>query len=338
MPQPLIDLLSDAYSPPSEEIHAALCRSADDAAVAAFEAGIAEMFGKEAALFIPTTTMANLIAAMYYAKPGEQVLLDQDAHLYRNELGNLARVGGLLPRVVPRNGATPDPDAAEAAFRDRRGAGDTSIRLLWLELTHNVGGGAVADLETLARFRALCDEYGVPIHVDGARIFNAAVALKTTPAALAAPFDSISVGINKAVAAPFGCLLVGPRALIDFAIPMRRMLGGFLYKVSLFIPSFETALAGYRERIERDHQNARRLGERLAALSSIKLEAPVATNIIRFDTSALGPAADVAKRLLDAGVRVGAVNQTVIRAVTHRGVDADDIERAAAIMKDVLDG
>ena len=172
------------------------------------------MFAKEASIFLPTVTMGNLIACMFYCRPGEQILLDQDAHVYRHELGGMTWLAGALPRVLPRSGAMPDLKAVERAISHRSALNETPTKLAWVENTHNTGGGAVASVTELKKLQTLAiPGRGIAIYADGARIFNAAVALRDSRCGINIANCSISVSFNKAMACPFGCLLIGSRAL-----------------------------------------------------------------------------------------------------------------------------
>ena len=297
----------------------------------------AEVFAKEASIFLPTVTMGNLIACMFYCRPGEQILLDQDAHVYRHELGGMTRLAGALPRVLPRSGAMPDLKAVERAISHRSALNETPTKLAWVENTHNTGGGAVASVTELKKLQTLVSGRGIAIYADGARIFNAAVALGIPVAELTSPIDSISVSFNKAMACPFGCLLIGSRALIEAAGPLRRMLGGRMVKSGAVAAACRVALTTMVDRIAEDHAHARQIGEAIQQIPGLRLDSPVVTNIVRFDTSALAPAPKFVDLLAKEGVLMGAVGRTSVRAVTHHELThektcrvIDVIGRAAA--------
>ena len=329
-----VDLRSDVVAQPTNGMRDAM-RDAelgayvdgDDPTVTKLERLGAQQLGKEAALFLPTTTMGNLIACLAYGKPGDQVLLDEDAHVYRHEVSGLSRLAGLLPRVLPRVGAAPDLDAVGRAVRYRESR-EAPIKLVWLENTHNVGGGAVVDPDTVRTLRAIIGQRDVAIHVDGARLFNAAVALSMQPSKLVADVDSVSLGFNKGLACPVGCLLVGSRKLIDSGIQLRRMLGGRQVKAGVAAAACLIALESMVERLEDDHAMARRLAAGLQDIHGLQLESPVVTNIVRLDTGGLGAAQQFADALASRGVLVGVVSPTVIRAVTHYQITPDLVDHA----------
>lgn len=333
MPDRSLDLRGEVIAEPTEEMREAMRMAEvgsyldhEDPTVRELERQGAKCFGKEAALFLATTTMANLIACMYHCRPGDKVLLDEDSHVYRREMSGMARIAGLMPFPISRRGAIPDPALVDRATSFRK-TGDTPISLLWVENTHNVAGGAIADPADLKALRGITQEYGIPIHVDGARIFNASVALKVPPAVLAESVDSMSVGFNKGVACPAGCLLVGSHELIEAAIPLRQLLGGRILKAGILAAPCIVALHSMVDRLADDHAVARELGSAIETIEGLRLESPVVTNIIRIDTSEVGPARRLVDALAAEGVLVGAVDQTVIRVVTHYHVTAADIHR-----------
>lgn len=328
-----IDLRSDSGTRPTPEMIEAM-RTAeigaysdhDDPTVAALEVLGAKRFNKEAALFVPSVTMANVIAYLVYCRPGEQVIVDEDAHVYRNEVSGITRVAGLTPRVVPRTGALPSTEAIARALAYRSG-GATPVKLLWLENTHNVGGGAAADRAATAAAVKVVQDKAIRVHVDGARIFNAAVALNVTVADLVSDVDSISVGFAKGLSCPMGALLVGSRALVEEALPLRRMLGGRLLKAGVAAAACTVALNTMVERLSQDHAAARRLGEAVEEIPGLRLESPVVTNIARFDTSGVCPAKDFVAGLAERNILMGAVGPFSVRAVTHRHITSLYIER-----------
>jgi threonine aldolase len=332
-PEP-IDLRSDVVAQPTDTMRDAT-RDArlgayldtEDPTVAQLERECAALFGKEAGLFLPSATMANLIACMHYCRPAEQAIVDQDAHVYRNEFAGMTRAGGILPRVVPRAGAVPVADAVRNVVA-RRNAAEYPARLLWIENTHNVGGGAVATPSEIAELRQVVEGHEIAIHVDGARIFNAAVALGLAVDQLANGVDSVSVGFNKGMACPIGCVLVGSAALIEGATALRRMLGGRFTKGGIAAAACLVALETMVDRLADDHQAAQQLGRAIEETPGLRLESPVVTNIVRFDTSEIGPAPQFADRLREHGVLAGAVGETVIRIVTHHHITPEATQRA----------
>jgi threonine aldolase len=345
-----IDLRSDAVTHPTEEMldamrrvevgappdheapNAAWATVGLDSIVTELEALGAKRFGKEAAMFLPSTTSANLIACMHYCKPGDQVIVDEDAHVYREELSGMTRLVGATPRVVPRKGALPDREAVNRALSHRH-SGETPISLLWVENTHTAGGGAIADPATLASLRTATRQRGIAIHVDGARIFNAAVALGVSVTDLASDVDSLSICFYKGLACPLGALLIGSRALITAALPLRRLLGARLLKGGVVAAACIVALYSMIERLADDHVAARRLAAAIEATPGLHLEKPVVTNIVHFDTSRIGTARQFANALAAEGVWISTIGDTLICAVTHYQVTPAQLDRAIEALR-----
>jgi len=341
MPSGRVDMRSDCVTQPTDQMREAMRRAEvgafldhEDPTVARLERLGAERFGKEAALFLPSVTMANLIACLYYCRPGDRVLVDEDAHVYRNEVSGMTRLAGLMPHVVRRVGALPCLKEVAEALSYRSG-GAPLITLLWLENTHNVGGGAVAHLPGVSALRQLTATSGVPIHVDGARIFNAVVASGTTPAELAADVDSISVGFTKGLSCPVGCLLVGSKALVEAGALLRRMLGGRLLKAGIVAAACIVAMDSMMDGLAEDHAQARRLASAIEAIPGLRLNASVTTNIVRFDTAQVGTSRQFADGLTMQGVLVNIVGPTTIRAVLHRHITAEALDRAIVAIRAV---
>lgn len=337
---PSIDMRSDVVTQPTDAMRDAM-RDArlgayldtEDPTTAELEARTAQLFGKPAGLLVPSATMANLIACLHYCGPGEQALVDTDVHLYRNEFAGMARVGGILPRVVRRSNALPNVEDVTRAV-SARAAAEYPIRLLWVENTHNVGGGAVSSPSEIGGLRNVVARHSIKIHMDGARVFNAATALGVPVSRVSEYVDSVSVGFNKALSCPAGCVLVGDEDLIAHAKELRRMLGGRLTKSGVIAAACLVALDTTANDLEKDHRAATALGNAIEATVGLKLESPVTTNIVRFDTSSLAPAGAFVKELEVRGLRVGAVGPNVIRAVTHRHIGAAEVELAITAIRD----
>jgi threonine aldolase len=327
----MINLESDVVANPTSAMRQAMAAHEmgeyldnGDWSVLELERSGAEMFGKEASIFLPTVTMSNLIACMYYCRPGDQVILDADAHVYLHELGGMARIAGVIPRVVPRLSAMPDLEAVERTLSHRNMLNETPAKMVWVENTHNAAGGAVATLAELEGLRTLLKGRNIVVHVDGARIFNAAVAMDVSLAELTAPVDSISVSFNKSMACPFGSLLIGSKSLIEAAVLLRRMLGGRMVKSGAVAAACTVALKTMIERVAEDHASAQKIGNAIKEISGLKLEGKVVTNIIRFDTSELTPARTFIDMLAREGVLMGVVGRTSIRAVTHHEITKEN--------------
>lgn len=337
MSQPPIDLRSDVVAPPTEEMRDAMraaqigaYRDDEDPIVTELERRCADHFGKDAGLFVPSVSIANLFACLTACRAGESILADAGAYVHRHQAGALARLGGVVTAVVPLIGAV---EAIAGAIADRPASSVPRVRLLWVENTHNTAGGAIVTPAELAALRSVLEGSEVAIHVDGARIFNAAVALGVPAAALAADIHSMSVGFTKGLACPSGCVLVGSRAFIEQARPLRCSLGVPQRKGGATAAACLVALETMVDRLAEDHATAWGLGQLIDEIPGLALEAPVVTNIVRFDTSRLGPAGSVVAALAERGVLTCAVGTDVVRAVTHRGIAPSDLDHMGAALR-----
>jgi len=332
-----IDLRSDTVTLPTPEMYAAMAEAplgddvmGEDPTVKRLEAAAAARLGKEAALLVPTGTMANLAAVLAHTRRGDEVILEAEAHIFYYEAAGLSVAGGLMPRPLPGHQGALDPADVAAAIRPddvhfpRTG-------LVCLENTHNRAGGTVISLEQTRAVCAVAHAAGVPVHVDGARIFNAALALGVDAATLVADADSVSFCLSKSLSAPVGSLIVGTREFIGRARRARKMLGGGMRQAGVIAAAGLVALEQMVDRLAEDHANARRLGEQLAALPGVAVDlATVQTNMVRFSVEPSGlEAAEFVARLRARGVLCGARDRWTIRMVTHRHISAADVDAAA---------
>jgi len=332
-----IDLRSDTVTLPTPAMYAAMAAAplgddvmGEDPTVQRLEEAAAARLGKEAALFVPTGTMANLAAVLAHTRRGDEVILEAEAHIFYYEAAGLSVAGGLMPRPLRGHQGALDPADVAAAIRPddvhfpRTG-------LVCLENTHNRAGGTVISLEQTRAVCAVAHAAGLPVHVDGARIFNAALALGVDAATLVADVDSVSFCLSKGLSAPVGSLIVGRREFIGRARRARKMLGGGMRQAGVIAAAGLVALEQMVERLAEDHANARRLGERLAALPGVAVDlATVQTNMVRFSVEPSGlEAAEFVARLRACGVLCGARDRWTIRLVTHRHISAADVDAAA---------
>lgn len=340
-PDRAIDLRSDTVTQPTPAMREVMASAqvgddvfGDDPTVRELEARTAELLGQEAALYVPSGTMGNQIAIRAHTEPGDEVLLEANAHIYYYEGGGPAALSGVMCRCLDGERGVFTAAALEAALRPADPHFPRS-RLACLENTHNRGGGKVWPAERVTEVAVAARRHGLRLHLDGARLWNAAVATGRPERELAAPFDSVSVCFSKGLGAPVGSALAGPREFVDRARRCRKLFGGGMRQAGIIAAGALYALAHHRERLAEDHANARRLAEGLARLPGIQLNpAEVETNIVMFKVTRL-PAAEFTTRLAAAGVRVLALGPDTIRAVTHLHVTAADIDRTLETIRAV---
>lgn len=326
----MIDLRSDTVTLPTDAMREAMQRAVlgddsrdGDPTVRRLEELSAKITGKEAALFVASGTMANLVALLAHASRGGEVLLDGRSHIMRSELGGVAQIAGLFPVVYPAERGTPDPVAVRELVHCKTTAGRVATALICVETTHNDAGGAVPPLAALSRLRAVGHDHGVPLHIDGARLFNAAVALGVAASEVARHGDSIAFCVSKGLSAPIGSLLCGGTAFIERARAYRRMVGGAMRQAGVVAAAGIVALETMVDRLVDDHRRARSLAVGLHALDTALADPTlVQTNIVRVDTTGTGMDAKAwADALAARGIRVGVWARTSLRLVTHRHID-----------------
>jgi threonine aldolase len=348
MNAPAVDLRSDTVTRPTPAMWEAM-RAAplgddvlgDDPTVLALERRIADMLGKEAAVFVPSGTMANQLAIRCVCGPGDEVIAHRDSHIIHYEVGAPAAIAGAMVTTVEGEAGLFDAAAVRAAVRTRNIHHPLS-RMVVVENTQNRGGGAVWPLERFAEVAEAGRAHGLHVHVDGARLFNASVAGGYGVAAFARHADSVSVCFSKGLGCPVGSALVGRGDLLERARRFRKMLGGGMRQSGLLAAAALHALDHHVARLAEDHANARRLAEGVADLPGVRLAVPperTPTNMVFMTIEpGLGTAAALCERLAGRGIRMIAMDPQRIRAVTHLDVDAAGIERAIAAVRAEIGG
>jgi threonine aldolase len=341
----VVDLRSDTLTRPTPAMREAMAAAevgddvfGEDPTVNRLEAMAAERLGKAAAMLVPSGTMGNLAALLSHCGRGDEVILGDLCHSFIFEAGGSAALGGIHPRPVPtRPNGTLDLELIEGAVRADN-VHFPPTRLIALENTHNRAGGAVLDTAYMRAVRGIADAHGLPVHLDGARLFNAAVALGVSASALAADADSVTFCLSKGLAAPVGSVLCGTESFIAKARRARKILGGGMRQAGVLAAAGIVALETMVDRLAVDHANAKRLAEGLAALPAVELDPEtVQTNIVIFGLchSKLSPAALV-EAVGGMGVKLFAIGPTQLRAVTHWEVTAAGIDRALQAFETVL--
>ncbi|MFQ5878015.1 MAG: threonine aldolase family protein [Acidobacteriota bacterium] len=339
-----IDLRSDTVTRPTPAMRRAMAEAEvgddvfrEDPTVRRLEERSAELLGKEAALFVPSGTMGNQVAVKVWTQPGQEVILEERSHIFNYELAMMAAFSGVLARPLREEDGFLSADAVRSAlhppvyYLTRTG-------LIALENTHNMAGGTIYPQSRAEQVCALAREQSIPTHLDGARIFNAAVALSRPAEELVRPFDSVMFCLSKGLGAPVGSVLAGPSSFVEEALSVRKRMGGGLRQAGVLAAAGLVALDSQVERLAEDHANARRLAERIGEIAGLAVDlARVQTNIVIFEVTAPGR---TARQLVEQwgreGVRALAVGPRRIRAVTHYEVDRGQIEAAAERLRRIM--
>jgi threonine aldolase len=338
VPTRIVDLRSDTLTRPNAAMRRAMAEAevgddvyGEDPTVARLEAAVARLAGKEAGLFVPSGTMGNQIALAAHTRRGVEVIAPVGAHVYEYELGSMAVLSGLMPRLVPAPGGVPDPAAVRAAISPGRHQAPTG--LIVLENTHNKAGGTVVPLDVAREVAEVARGAGIPLHLDGARAWNAAVALGVPLSDVCGPFDSVSLCLSKGLAAPVGSVLVGTRRLLTEAHRYRKMFGGGMRQAGVLAAAGLVAVTTMVDRLADDHRRARALAEALQGIDGVAVDlATVQTNMVYLGVSDARAFVPWLERV---GVRANAMGATAVRLVTHADLDDDDIDFAAAAVRGV---
>ena len=337
-----IDLRSDTITRPTPAMREAMASAevgddmfGEDPTVAKLEARVAELLGKQAAMFAPSGTMVNQLALRAHTEPGDEVILDGNAHIYYYEGGAPAALAGVMCRCLPGVRGIFTVADLEAVLRpaDQH---FPPTKLVCLENTHNRGGGKIWPQDRVREIGTLTRERGIRLHLDGARLWNAAAASGIPEHQLAAEFDTVAVCFSKGLGAPVGSALCGSREFIQRARRFRKMFGGGMRQAGIIAAGALHALEHHRGRLADDHANARALAAGLSGLPGIDLDpAEVETNIVIARVTTI-PADRLVRELDDAGVRVFATGPDTIRAVTSLEVTSGDIQQALGIFERTL--
>jgi threonine aldolase len=340
-----IDLRSDTVTSPSPAMREAMAAApvgddqyGEDPSVNRLQERIAELLGKEAALFVPSGTMANQIGLKILTRPGDDVVLGEEAHIVWHESGAAAANSGVQFTAVGRGGLFTAADL-RAAYKPPGHIVFPPTTVVAVENTHNRGGGVVFPQPEAVAIGAAARELGLASYLDGARLFNAAAATGLSLAELAAPFDVVSVALSKGLGCPVGSVIAGPYPSIVRARRARRMFGGAMRQAGILAAAGLYALDHNLSRLGDDHDNAKLIAERLAGLRGVALDlATVQTNIVIFRMAEDAPdAAAIVDRAQQAGVLISAFGVRTLRAVTHLDVDRDQCRRAADLLAQVIE-
>lgn len=337
----LVDLRSDTLTVPDAGMRAAMAAAevgddvwGEDPTVRRLEEQVAEMLRKNAAVYVPSGTMGNLTSVAAQTRPGDEVIIDAEAHIVQYEVGGAAVVAGVQVRTLDTGTGLPSASAVRAAVREANIHHPVS-RLLCVENTHNRRGGAAFTAEQIDSVAGAAHDSGLRVHCDGARLFNAATATRISAARLAEHCDTVSVCLSKGLGAPVGSVVSGDAEVIDEVRRWRKRLGGGMRQAGIIAAAGIYALDHNIDRLADDHANAALIAERLQDCQGCTVLTPdVATNIVVVQTEE--PAASFAARAADAGVLVTRMGPRTLRCVTHLDVGREQCVRAADVLARVL--
>jgi threonine aldolase len=340
----MIDLYSDTRTTPTPGMRRAIAaaevgdeQAMLDPTVNALCERVADLLGKEAAVYLPSGTMCNQIAARVYCRQGDEIILAASAHPFHAESGGPAALAGVMMRALEGERGMFSARQVRAAINSPAFRHAPRSRLLEVENTTNFGGGAVWPIAEIRAVTGVAKEHGLACHMDGARLMNAVVASGTSAADYAAPFDSVWIDFSKGLGAPVGAALAGSRELIHEAWRVKQQIGGAMRQAGIIAAACLYALDHHVERLAEDHANARYLADGLAEIPGVDLDPTmVETNIVWFDVRGRMSAPEVAAALEERGVLIGAYGPMRMRAVTHLDVDRDGIETALETLRRIL--
>lgn len=344
MSEMLVDLRSDTVTRPTAAMRRAMAEAevgddvyGEDPTVNRLEEHAAQIFEREAALFVPSGSMGNLISIKVWTRPGTEVICEQKAHINQYEMASMAAIAGAFPRPIPAADGILSWKQIEAQIRPKTYY-FSQTSLVSLENTHNMAGGTLYPPDVSDEICDRAHQAGLRVHLDGARIFNAAVALGESVARLSRKFDSVMFSLSKGLGAPVGSMIVGSKEFITQARSIRKLLGGGMRQAGILAAAALLAIEKSPERLHEDHENAHRLADALAAMPGVTLDpSSVRTNIVIFGVEKSGKtAAEISAGLRKQGVLASGVEKYALRVVTHVDVDGAGIERAIAAMKAVL--
>ncbi len=336
---PTIDLRSDTVTKPTAAMLEAMMRAevgddvlGEDPTVLQLQSEAAAHFGMEAALFCPSGTMTNQIAIRLHTRPGDEVICADLAHIYLYEGGGIAANSGCSVRLLAGDRGRFTAEAVRASINNRQDAHLPWTRLVAIENTVNKGGGACWDLAEVERIRAVCDEQGLALHLDGARLFNALVARGERASRYGELFDTISICLSKGLGTPVGSLLLGSREHIARAHRLRKLAGGGMRQAGFLAAAGLYALEHHVERLARDHATAQTVAAQVAPLPWVATVLPVETNLLIFKLQPSVTAAAVLAHLATHGIRASTMGPDLVRFVFHLDVPTGAVERIAAAL------
>jgi threonine aldolase len=346
LPAGVVDLRSDTVTRPTAAMRRAMAEAEvgddvylEDPTVNALEHRAAEIFGKEAALFVPSGCMGNLIAIKVWTHHGDEVICEERSHVNLYELASMSAIAGCMPRIARGDDGILEWSQIEAVIRPKIYY-DSQTALICLENTHNMAGGTTYSVERIDEISGQAHAANLKVHLDGARVFNAAVALGVDVAALTRNVDSVMFCLSKGLGAPVGSMVVGSRPFVEKARIYRKMFGGGMRQVGVLAAAGRIALEESPKHLPVDHQHARRLAQGIAEIPRLRIDPrKVQTNIVIFDCQDCGlNAVELCEALKPRGIWALDTAPYSVRFVTHSDVDAGGVERALEVLREVVTG
>ena len=343
MPDEYLDFRSDTVTRPTPQMRAAMAEAevgddvfGEDPTINRLQERVAEMLGKEAAVYVPSGTMSNLVGVRVHCKPGDEMICEAGCHILNYEQAGYAQVSGIAARAVEGEFGVMQVEQLKDLVRPDN-THYVRTRLVCLENTHNRGGGRIQPYETVEAICRWAHEAGLVTHLDGARLFNAVIATGIEAPRWTQHFETASVCFSKGLGAPVGSALAGPRDLIAEAVRHRKVLGGGMRQAGVIAAAALYALENHVERLAEDHANAQRLADGIRRIDELRLEPDqVDTNLLFFQVDpSWGTAAEFSAQLKQRGLLMLPTAPTKVRAVTHLNVDGNDVEKAIGILKEV---
>jgi len=339
-----IDLRSDTVTQPTNEMREAMKNAnvgddvyQEDPNVNQLEELSAKKLGKEAALFVPSGTMGNLVAVLTHCQRGDEIILEKDSHIYYYEVGGISAVAGAIPRLIIGDKGILNPQDVKKALKEKN-IHYPETTLICLENTHNRAGGTIIPPKVTEEICQLAHQKNIAVHLDGARIFNAAISLNIETALLTKNVDSVMFCLSKGLSAPVGSILAGSKEFIHLARKNRKMLGGGMRQAGILAAAGIVALEKMIEKLEEDHKNARILGEGLASISGVKVDLEtIQTNMVYFDLQESGKDTyQFLPKLAEYNILGSPRPPTKVRLVTHYGISEEDIYNTIMAVKEIV--
>ena len=339
-----LDYRSDTFTKPTAAMRAVMAEAEvgddvfnEDPSIHRLQDHVAELLGKEAALFFPSGSMSNQVAIRVHCQPGDELICEEGCHIYNYEQAAFAQLSGVVARTVSGKYGVLEPEQLHGLIRDDNDH-LARTRLVTLENTHNRGGGHIQPYENVEAICSWAHENGLITHMDGARLFNAVVASGIEARRWSDPFDTVSVCFSKGLGAPVGSALAGSREAIESARRHRKCLGGGMRQAGILAAAAHYALENHIDRLAEDHRHAQQLADEIEKIDGLELQPQeIDTNMVIFEVDArFGTAPAFAEKLAERGLHMLDFGPTLIRAVTHLDLPADGAEKAGAILREVV--